>query len=77
LKVGVPIKTIATFATLHRAHALRVALEGQGIPALVRGEHSLAIIGGGVEVAILQDADADRAHEVLVRFSADLADGAG
>ncbi len=62
------MKTLATFATLDEAHALRVALEGEDIPAVVQGEHSVGIIAGGVAVAILNDADSDRAHEVLQRM---------
>jgi hypothetical protein len=70
------MKTLATFADLAQAHALRVALEGQDIPAVVQGEHSVGIIAGGVTVAILNDADSDRAQGVLHRFTADSAGGA-
>lgn len=61
--------TVATFRHVDQAHALRVALESQGIPAAVQGEHAVGSIAGAIAVVILDAADADRARAVLERFT--------
>ena len=65
------VKVIATFKDLAQAQALRLALAREDIAAVVHGEHTVGIIAGGVEVAILDDGDLSRARAVLEGFQAD------
>jgi len=59
------VNTIATFPTLADAHALRLALEAQGIAAVVLGEHSVGFIGGGVAVAVSDPSELQSAQAIL------------
>ena len=63
------MKTLTTLPDLALAHAIRLALEEEDIPAVVLGEHSLGITAGGVTVAV-RDEDLERARAVLRRFEA-------
>ena len=54
--------------TLSEAYGLQAALAAAGVAAVVQGEHSIGIIGGGVSVRLVNDADADKARAVLGDF---------
>jgi len=65
------MKTLATVPDIARAHAIRLALEQEDIPAFVQGEYSPDILTGGVAV-IVRDEDLERARAVLSRFESPL-----
>lgn len=64
------MKTLATFSVPIEAHLLISRLEGNGIPASLRDEHSVtrdllgANAAGGMSVNV-SDEDFDRARELL------------
>jgi hypothetical protein len=63
------VKTLTTLPDIALAHAIRLALEEEDIPAFVRGEYSPDILAGGVAV-VVRDEDLERARAVLRRFEA-------
>lgn len=62
------MKAILRTQTLTQAHAVRIALEARGIDAVLRGEHSIGTIGGGVSVWVVRDDDVERARFVLAEL---------
>lgn len=62
------VKAVASFRTLSQAEALRIALEAEGIRAVVRDERAVSLVAGSAGVSVLDDRDYDRARSVAARL---------
>jgi len=53
--------------SLSWAHSIRLALEAEGIEAVIQDENSLGYVGlaGELRIAVVDTADAERAQEVI------------
>jgi hypothetical protein len=61
------VKEVLRTQDVGHAHLLRVALEAEGIDAVVHGEMGATFLGGGVLLMVLDDADLPRALAVVAR----------
>lgn len=64
------MKVVLRSQSLSQAYSLDAALNAAGIAAMVQGEHSIAIVGGGVTVVVLDDQDFAKAHSIMTELLA-------
>lgn len=62
------MKPVASFRTLSQAEALRIALEAEGIRAVVNDERAVSLVAGSAGVSVLDDGDYERARSVAARL---------
>lgn len=59
------MKEILRANTHGEAEVLRAALQAEGIEAVIRGDVTLGIVGGGLSVWVLHDKDEQTATDIM------------
>ncbi len=59
------MKEILRASSHGEAEVLKVELQANGIDAVIRGDLTLGIVGGGLSVWVVNDADEQRAIQIM------------
>ncbi|PYO44837.1 MAG: hypothetical protein DMD33_01600 [Gemmatimonadetes bacterium] len=67
------MRSVASFRTLSQAQSLRIALEAEGIRAVIHDEQAVSLVAGSVAVSVVDDRDYERARAVAARLEVPVA----